>query len=299
MSSTVEFRSDDNMIDSMPPGWRWFGAVILVVVLLALCSLTVGCASLGLGGGGSDPGDDMRAAFLFDNGGTRAMNATANGRDTGWIKGVIGRQKALGCNTAWLYLANSGDGPGVTSIYADRYGGTVDKAKVAQVRERIELHRKEGLWIVGWLTADDSPDQSRASLAQHLAHVDACSEHLGDLVDEWVVGLEMDEGRGGVAAAMIARCKSKNKGERVGVHLTPKKWSEAVAWGADTLYYQFGFGRSPAECSGDCRRVVAALAGRARFVAAEYHLSSDSAQAKEIGKQVAAVPGVVGTGNGR
>lgn len=284
------------------PGASW-AIVAMPAICAAMLAWANGCASLPgwMGGGPSDPEGNMRASFLFDGAKTRAMNGLSVNASEGWCKSVIARQKANGDNSAWLFLANQRDGsPVPTTMYAGAYGSAVDGAKVKAMRKRLELWRDEGFWIVGWLTADDSPEQAGASQAQHLAHVDAAVDNFDDLVDEWCVGLEMNEdGRARYAAAMIARCKARTKNERVGVHLTAGQWHQAVQWGADTLFYQPGFNKTPATVAAESARVIGQLGGRVRFVCAEYHMSSDSPQAKAIGQAAAAVPGVLGTGNGR
>ena len=109
----------------------------------------------------------------------------------------------------------------------------------------------------------------------------------------------MDEdARKNHAQAMIAYAKTLTD-KRVGVHLGANSWEAAISWGADVLYYQYGFGQTPAQCQAETIDVIGKLAGRCAFVAAEYHKSSDSAAARAIGAAVAQIPNVEGTGNGR
>jgi len=249
------------------------------------------------------PIGDQRVSFLFDNAvGTygRPMNITAVGTDSGWRKAIIDRQERNGDNCAWVYLHNSGDGhPVPTSIYSDRYGGTVDEEKLKQLRGIIKEYQRRGWPVVGWLTADDSRDLIRANREQHLSHVNTCVNRIGDLISEWCVGLEMDsDNRKKHAHAMISRGKELDN-KRWGVLLNPGKWKPAVSWGADVLYYQFGFGKSPANCVAQAKDVIRKLAGRCAFVASEYHKSSDTRPAKAIGQALSGVEGVRGTGNGR
>ena len=243
--------------------------------------------------------NQQRASFLFDNAGTRAMNILAEGEYDEWREQIMDRQERNGDNTAWVFLANSGDGaPVPTTLYSDHYGGTVDPDRRQAVREILREYRRRGVYVVGWLTADDSRDQSSASRSQHLAHVQTCVEQLGDLVGEWCVGLEMNEdGRKAHAAAMIAHGKALDPEAQWGVHLTTGHWKEAIDWGADVLYYQFGW-CGHADCVRQAREVIPRLGSSIEFIGAEYNRSSDSAEAKATGQALLSVPGVKGVGNG-
>lgn len=243
---------------------------------------------------------DQRASFLFDNGATRAMNALCHEASEEWFASVMKRQTANGDNTVWLYVANQGDGkPAPTSIYRGIYGGEVAGDRIAVMRQRLEAYRRGGFRVVAWLTADDSRAIAKASLATHLRHVELVHKHLGDLVDAYCVGLEMNEDdRRNHAAAMIAHCRDVT-GKRVGVHLTTGQWKQAVDWGADALYYQYGFDGTPERCKAVTEKVVRELADRCAFIGSEYHLSSDTEGARAMGRAIAGVDGCRGTGNGR
>jgi hypothetical protein len=253
--------------------------------------------------------EDQRASFLFDDATVRAMNVTTTSLNGEWDEfraAVRQRQKANGDNTVWLYLANTvrtrTDGwPGPTSIYqSGGYGGLVCEYRVADIAEVCRTYRQDGFFIVGWLTPDDCSDINAASRETHLQHVRNCVEHVGPYVDGWCIGLEMDsDARKNHAAAMMTLGKQLDPGKKWGVHLNPRQWQSAVTWGADVLYYQSGFGRSLTWYVNDLTSIIAAVNGRCEVVAAEYHKSSDSAEARAIGKALAAVPGCAGTGTGR
>lgn len=240
-----------------------------------------------------------RASFLLDNANTRVMNYLCPSVTDTQFDQLIQRLRLNGDNALYIYLANTGDGsPRPTSMYLDGYGGQINAMAVSQMRARIMRARAAGLSIVAWLTADDSRDQSTATASQHLAHVRACAKHFDDLVDRWVVGLEMDEdGRKAHARSMIDTMHACSD-HPVGVHLTTGKWYDAFNWHADALHFQFGFGRTPQYCAAMARDIIVKLDGRVEFFADEYHKSSDSAEAKAIGKALLAVPGVCGVGNG-
>ena len=277
------------------------GGAIIIAAIVAAAVLLSGCASIPfVGGGGVDPVKEERASFLFDNAKTRAMNVLSEHVADASFNGILNRQKANGDKTAWLYVANEKDGPTVR-MYTGSYGGAVDQNRVKAMHKRIETYTKKGFQVVLWLTADDSRGISGASRAQHIAHCNAAFKAFDDLASGYCVGLEMNEdGRGAHAAAMIAEMKKLVKGKKpVGVHLTTGKAGEAVAWGADRLYFQSGFGKSPAQVASMVRGAVGAVGGKCDVVSAEYHMSSDSAQAKAIGQACMGVKGCVGTGNGR
>ena len=281
-----------------------------VIITCLISAFVTGCVTP------SEPVDpdpvviaDQRASFLFDNAATRAMNVTAtslNGEWDDFRAAVMQRQIANGDNTVWLYLANTArvrtDGwPAPTSIYqSGGYGGPVCEYRVADIVEVCRSYRQNGFFIVAWLTPDDCSDINAASRDTHLQHVRNCVQHIGPHVDGWCVGLEMDsDGRRNHAAAMITLGRQLDPGKKWGVHLNPQQWQSAVSWGADVLYYQSGFGRSLTWYVNDLTSVIAAINGRCEVVAAEYHKSSDSIEARAIGKALAAVPGCTGTGTGR
>ena len=246
------------------------------------------------------PQTTQRASFLFDGAGTRGMNVLSYNASDAWVEGIIKRQKANGDWTAWVYLSNQKDGsPNPTTIYKELFGGEVSAERVAMCRKRLLAYRNAGFKIVGWLTADDSSTISNASITLLNQFISDVHKHLGDLIDAYCVGLEMNEdARKNKAKAMIAHAKAVTKKD-VGVHLTTESWSEAISWGADTLYYQAGFGKNASRVKSECAAVIKALAGRCKFVLAEYHKSSDSSEAKGIGQAAMTVPGCGGTGNGR
>ena len=243
----------------------------------------------------------QRASFLFDNAGTRAMNALSYNASEDWTTEVMNRQKKNGDDTVWLYFSNQGDGsPKPTTIYQGLFGGALDPTRVAMVRKRLKNYRDNGFKVVAWLTADDSSTISNASLTVHKQFIDDVHKNFGDLISGYCVGLEMneDKNRKAMAPSLIAHCKAVTK-KNTGVHLLTGSWQEAVQWKADTLYYQAGFGKSASQVKAECASVVGKLKGACGFVLAEYHKSSDSNEAKAIGQAAMTVTGCLGTGNGR
>lgn len=242
----------------------------------------------------------QRASFLFDNAGTRAMNMLSYNASESQVKTVMNRQKKNGDKTVWLFFSNQGDGkPAPTSMYKALFGGDVSTDRITIMRNRLDMYRDNGFKVVAWLTADDSSAISNASLATHKKHISDVMKYFDDQIDAYCVGLEMNEdNRKNMAKNLIAYAKSLSKKD-IGVHLTNEKWEEAIQWGADTLYYQTGFGKSAAQVKAECASVIGKLNGRCKMVLAEYSKSSDTKSAREIGQAAMTVSGCMGTGNGR
>jgi len=237
---------------------------------------------------------DHRASFLFDNATTRCMNILSAGVSEQHFRNVVARCRGNGDTLMYVFLANYGDGPGVTDFYAGAFGGEIDKHEVKAIRKRMQYILDEGLRIVGVMTADDSRPIKQASFPARLRHVQHCIKQFGDLCCAWWIGLELDEYTAQhEVRALVFEAKSRTK-RSVGVHWSPRKTDPC---GADTLYYQHGFGLSPARVESETRGVVERLPGT-RVIAAEYHKSSDTQDAKALG-QAAMRGGAKGTGNGR
>ena len=244
----------------------------------------------------------QRASFLFDNAVTRGMNMLSYNTTDAIATSMMNRQKKNGDDTVWLYFSNQADGqPVPTTMYKALFGGEVSTDRIASMIKRVSMYRANGFKVVAWLTADDSDSISNASLATHKKYIGEVIKYFDHVIDAYCVGLEMNEpsdNRKNMAKDLITYCKSLTKKD-VGVHLMKGTWSEAIQWGADTLYYQTGFGKSADQVKAECASVISALAGRCKFVLSEYHKSSDSAEAKAIGQAAMTVPGCLGTGNGR
>jgi hypothetical protein len=242
----------------------------------------------------------QRASFLFDNAGTRGMNALSYNASDSWVSNVLSRQKANGDTTVWIFFSNEKDGsPVPTTMYKGLFGGELSDERVALFRKRLKAYRDAGFKIVAWMTADDSKTIANASLETHKQFVVDVHKKCGDLIDAYCVGLEMNEdARKTKAKALIAHTKAVT-GKDTGVHLLSGSYKEALDWGADTLYYQTGFGKSAAQVKAECVSVISKLGGKCKFVLSEYHKSSDSNEAREIGKAAMTVNGCLGTGNGR
>lgn len=244
------------------------------------------------------------AAFLLDRAGTRCMNVL--GMTEPGFYALVSRVKGMGIiNTWYVFLGNDGDGLPPRQLPGAVYGGPADPATVAEWRKRLTHLRAQGFRVVGWLTADDSRSIYTASAAAHLRHIDTCVAEFGDLVDEWVWGLEADsDGRKQFAKACIAYGKIQD-GKRWGIHLNPGKYADAQSWGADVLYYQRkGFHPGRDTDPEALRREVHSVCGKMSIpvVACEYHGSSDGANAAACGQAIMREPrpvNLIGTGTGR
>ncbi len=289
--------------------------------LAALAILAIGSA-LALAGGPSGCGDDISAeppppeplpetpperlpnsaSFLMDEADIRIMNILSTDLDEATFRERVEACVTNRDDTIALYLTNRGDGlPAVTSFYVDdEYGGEVDPARVAAMRARIEHCRSRHLDVHLWIWSDDSgfgsvPDEIHE---QHLAQ---CVTRFDDVVTKWCVGLELDEVFGTEDRVVhLATALRRLTSRPVGVHFTNLgRWEWAVAAEADVLFGQYGFGHDPDRIRRDTEKVLEDLDGRVEFWAWEYHLSSRSPEARELGDAAISVPGCRGTGNGR
>ena len=250
-------------------------------------------------GGGSKPPKikDHRASFLMDNGATRVMNILSYNCPEAHFKHVVGKCLSNGDTVIYLYTSNVRDGaPVPTSFYVnDDLGGTIDKAKLTMMQGRMEYCRKKGLAIVAWLFADDSSRNSRDP--DKIRYTQDVVKHFGEYISEYVVALEANEHMKEADCQAVALALHQLDSKKpVGIHMTTGSYGWGKAGCYDKMYFQYGFGRSPAAIESQTRSVVAAL--KKPVIAAEYNLSSQTNEAKAQG-QAAMRGGAVGTGNGR
>jgi len=247
------------------------------------------------------PGAKSRTSFLFDGAQSRMMNISAisHSRETRQI--LIDRLVENGDNEAWVYAANTGDGsPIPTSFYiGGGYGQGVDLVEVRRIKECLEQIKRKLPRVILWLTADDSRAIYTAKTETHLNHCRLCFGHFDKYVDGYCVGLEMDsDARKNSAKAMIAEMHRLTD-KPIGVHLNPGKYKDAITWGADVLYYQFSkWQTDPGTAAREFQRIIGKVGTQIKVNASEYHKSSDSEQARNIGDALLNVVGCVGVGNG-
>lgn len=240
-----------------------------------------------------------RASFLFDNAHTRVMNGLAHTISDAAFDAYLQRCKDNGDTCIYLYVGyNKGDGPGITSIYADDvFGGTIDEGKVKMMQKRMKRCLERGLQIVGWLFPDDNsrniPFKDMDALK---AYCRAVVINFDDYISEYVMGIEVDEylaaGQVDVLATYVGKITEKD----IGCHQKPGRFDFAKLGSVNKHYHQYGFGRTAGYIESETARIIAVL-GKP-VIAAEYHASSDTPQAKALG-QAAVRGGAKGTGNGR
>lgn len=244
---------------------------------------------------------EHRASFLFDGARTRAMNILSPRCSEGDFEKVLQRMQANGDTVAYLFVANEGDGDwaGYSPFGSHGLSGDIDEKTVRLMKARLAKVKAAGLDPILWLRADDSDGFNGLSLERQKRYQAEAQRLFDDDCRSWVLGLELDEY---FTQEQIRELCSQLKGltsKKVGVHFTSLgKVDQAMASGADQFYGQYGFDRSPSEIESATRQVVKQLNDKMEFIAAEYHKSADSDEARALG-QAALRGGARGTGNGR
>jgi len=239
-----------------------------------------------------------RASFLFDGAGTRVMNILSPACDDGTFKAIVDRCKSNGDDTIYLYLAFERDGPwGPFSFYdGNQIGSIIDNGMVEHIRRRVKYCRGEGLAVVFWLRADDSPTFNRVSADRQIAYQTDAVALFDRYALAWVIGLELDEYMTAHDCQNYATHLASHTDRHVGTHQKPGRFEYATLAGVDGCWYQYGFGKRPEQVQSETAMIAGAI-GKP-VVACEYHKLSDSAQAKALG-DAAMAGGAYGTGNGR
>ena len=163
---------------------------------------------------------------------------------------------------------------------------------------KLDRLNAKGFKPILWLTPDDSPSIQRASIEEHKAHFREMVRRFDGRVAGYVTALEVDETWDHATAQAMTRYLKSLTSKPVGVHMTDGvggiRGDVRYYAGADYIYLQTGFNKSPEQ--------VAAMVAQAKklgipVILSEYHLDSDSAEAKALGAAGCAA-GAVGTGNG-
>lgn len=242
---------------------------------------------------------DHRASFLFDNAGTRVMNILAYNLDDNQFNSVLNRCKNNGDTVVYLYVGyNNGDGPGITSIYVnDQFGGSIDNNKVSIIKKRMQKVRDKGMYIVGWLFADDNTRKVNFKDTEALkTYIKNVVDRFDEYISEYVIGIEANEY---LSASQVDQLASYLKGKvnkSIGNHMTPGQYGYSASGNIQKHYHQYGFNKSNSYIESETRKVIGAL-GKP-VIGAEYDMSSDSVGAKARGDAVIRGGGS-GTGNGR
>lgn len=200
---------------------------------------------------------------------------------------LIAYNQAQGYGVLYVYAANEGDYGRQWVEYA--------ASKSFEWRRRLQAVVDSGTRVIMWGCADDSPGLAKRTQAQWRNYWGQIHAACGDLISEWVTGLECDERWSASTTQALTRMLKELTGKPVGVHTTGLS-KIGHADGADAFYLQTGFGRSPAQVADLVRQAKAKFAG-GRVIAAEYHKSGETAEAKAIG-DAAIAAGADGVGNG-
>lgn len=198
---------------------------------------------------------------------------------------LIAYNNSHGYGVLYVYAANEGD----YGRKAVRYSGERDVWRL-WLGEVV----KSGARVIMWGCADDSPGLAKWTPDQWRAYWGRLHADCGDLISEWVTGLECDERWSAGTTQTLTRLLKQITGKPVGVHTTGLS-KVGHAAGADAFYLQTGFGKSPAQVADLVRAARAKFSGR--VIAAEYHKSGETAEAKAIG-DAAIAAGADGVGNG-
>ncbi len=116
-------------------------------------------------------------------------------------------------------------------------------------------------------------------------------------MSHYVACLECDEYYSVPELNVVIQRLRQTTDKPIGVHLTPgMRGKEAYIAKADVIYLQTGFGLTESEFRAE---IEYALTLGKPVVVSEYHMDSDSAEAKALGDIACGYDNVVGTGNGR
>lgn len=254
----------------------------------------------GLEGDESDSNrEGHKASFLLDKGGTRAMNLLSPQIND--LDKRLKRLVANGDTTIYLYLSNQADGEGSGySPYNDnKIGETIDKSAIEAYRSKLEVIKKAKLKIIFWLRADQSMAFNEASKEQQFKYQDDMVKLFEKDATEWVIGYRSNRYMTEDAAKEYVAHLKGISSKPVGIHCSDlNKCTWAVNCKADVYYGEYGYNCSPSEITEKTKKVLAKLDGKVKFIAADYHRSSDTEEAKALGK-AAMEAGADGTGNGQ
>ena len=260
------------------------------IIAVAILSLT-GCASLKpilppWLGGYPDLEEPEITSFLDIAGSSHPFFSDAYSDSK--RHGILNALEAQGCNAFYFYAANDRDYGGKSVRYD---GGKKDKWV-----EWLRDARSRGMKRICWLRADDSPTLNRWNMDQWRNYIDLVVRDLDDEIEEYVVGLELNEyWSKGVSDAVGSYLNSKTD-KPIGVHQTPGRVDYCHSSWCDVMYYQYGFGKSAAQLKSDTRRYAAAVGGR-RFIGSEYANPSGTASAKGLGDAILSTGVTKGVGN--
>lgn len=254
-------------------------AAFILGALLALLAVVLlsGCSTIRtLPGIGAAPTPDWDEATLAScwsgpNAEQRNMNILSPGMSDGKFRERVAWQKARGCNTVHLFLANKADGEYAGySIYGDAWDWTIDAATCKTFRDRIAYCRGKGLAVVLWLFADDSSDWNREAAKDFQRYLrDLESEGLLKYASTVVVGLELDEYFNAAQVGALVSATRAVYGGKVGTHQTSGRADFAGL--ADICFYQVKPGKSAAQIETEARKITGAVGKPINFFELSRH----------------------------
>lgn len=245
------------------------------------------------------PFKNHAASFLFDNAGTRVMNILSPSCPWSSFKSIVARCKRNGDTLLYLFLADEKDGPAWVpfSFYRNhQIGADLHDAHLKEMQRRCEYILDQKLGCIFWLRADDSPNFNRAPQPRQEQYQKDAAKHFDKFASGWCIALEADEYMSASAVDHYAAHLQRLTDKPICVHQVPGRWSFAKSEHIDAMLLQIGFNRPASALQAMVRACRADL--NKPVAAAEYHKSSDSKEAKALGR-AAMEAGAIGTGNGR
>ena len=263
---------------------------LVTVTMLAAVTLT-GCMTL-------PELENHNACFLGAGASIRYMNILSPHLSRDAFKGYVAQQKDMGANFVYVFTINEHDGPWTPySPYSGNdIGGQIDEGVAGEYEWRMEHIRSEGLGIVIWLRADDSPTFNRTPQSKQEQYQRDMVARYDDYASAYCVGLELNEYMGSGAVEHYAAQLQTLTEKPVMTHQTSGRWDMAGNPSVDVAGVQYGFGKSAGYVENMTRNAVGQLGKPVYGV--EYHKSSETEEARSLGDAVMR-GGAKGTGNNR
>ena len=228
---------------------------------------------------------DFQSSFLVDGRKFSTLSYLSDDRDDNWRSKV-----------RTLILANGDTHVDILARNTDKPWGMVNDVS-DNWNERLGGLRDHGLAPVIWLRGDDSPEIDALPISDQLDYNDRVVQSVDTQVSHYVACLECDEYYSVPELNVVIQRLRKATDKPIGVHLTPgMRGKEAYIKNADVIYLQTGFGLTESQFRAEIEYAI--TLGKP-VVVSEYHMDSDSAEAKRLGDIACGYDGVVGTGNGR
>ena len=228
---------------------------------------------------------DFQSSFLVDGRKFSTLSYLSDDRDDNWRSKV-----------RTLILANGDTHVDILARNTDKPWGMVTDVG-SNWNDRLSGLRSAGLAPVIWLRGDDSPEIDALPISDQLDYNDRVVQSVDTQVSHYVACLECDEYYSVPELNVVIQRLRKATDKPIAVHLTPgMRGKEAYVKNADVIYLQTGFDLSEAEFKAE---IEYALTLGLPVVVSEYHMDSDSEEAKALGDIACGYAGVVGTGNGR